>query len=87
MEMKLTIEPEKAFQFDEVLAMCGGHHLQRPAVVGGGLRVHFHPGDYTKFEAAWQKRCMRVRVTERMRNQRWRILLRRLGFSFIEKCL
>jgi hypothetical protein len=87
MEMKLTIEPEKAPQFDEVLAMCGGRHLQRPAVVGGGLRVHFHPGDYTKFEAAWQKRCMRVCVSERMRNQRWRVVLRRLKLGFIERQL
>lgn len=71
------IPKERFSQFHEVLCSTGGRYLRDPFPLWETIEVHYEPGDET--EETWNRYNTPIR--EKMSNQWWRIILRRLGIS------
>lgn len=83
--MTVTVNNQKIplshFQtFHELLCHCGGRYLANPRQVDDHVRVSYTVEDYPGMSAGWLRVTTVIR--EVRRNQRWRVILRRLGFSF-----
>ena len=73
----------KLQDFIQILGITGGRFLSNPVQYPNKKQVYVHyvHGDYKKFYELWNN--LNLVIKEVDRNQKWRVLLRRLGFKRI----
>ncbi len=72
------IPKERFQQFHEILCSTGGRYTREPFYLWTTVEVQYEPGEDTM--EAWH-RCT-TPIREKMSNQWWRVILRRIGISF-----